>query len=174
MVKLRSEYISLLSKRLRSIMKEILKQIELVASKLAKSLDMEIISVDYVCEFGMKILRVIASKEPVMTIEDSSALNRLISEELDKLDLIEEEYFLEVSSEGIEKELRTNSDIIKAINEYICIEGFKKIEEQDELYGTLLGLANDVVTIEVNFKGQFRKIDIKKEEIKKIRLAVKF
>ena len=75
-----------------------LKIVEEIASKCAEDLNMEIISVDFVREYGMRILRIIARKEPVMSIDDSAALNRKISNELDKYDLFPDEYFLEVSS----------------------------------------------------------------------------
>lgn len=155
-------------------MKEILKKVEVIASNCAKQLEMGIVSVEYVREFGMKILRIIARKDPAMTIDDSSDLNKLISDELDKYDLIDEEYYLEVSSEGIEKELRTNLEIKNAVGEYICIKGYEKIDGKKELYGDLISFDNDTIVILIDDKGRKKEIVVEMKKVAKVRLAVKF
>ncbi|NLD26036.1 MAG: hypothetical protein GX661_01600 [Acholeplasmataceae bacterium] len=155
-------------------MKNKLEIITSLAQKCAASLAMKIISVDYVREFGINILRVIASKEQVMTIDDSEALNKMLSDELDKVDLIDEEYYLEVSSEGIEKELRTDADIKQAIGEYICIRTKDRIDNKNEIYGYLLAYADNELKIQVNKKGKSSEITLDKAQIEMIRLAVKF
>lgn len=151
-----------------------LKKIEDIANKCAQQLNMEIISVEYVKEFGMNILRIIATKDPEFTIDDSTDLNKLISDELDKVDLINEEYYLEVSSEGIEKELRTDSDISNAVGEYICIRVYEKIEGKKELYGDLEKFENNNLFVNLDIKGQKKQVVIDKNKISKVRLAVKF
>jgi ribosome maturation factor RimP len=156
------------------IMNNKLKIVEEIASKCAEDLNMEIISVDFVREYGMRILRIIARKEPVMSIDDSAALNRKISNELDKYDLFPDEYFLEVSSEGIEKELRTEDEIKAAIGEYICIRTNKKIMGKKQLFGYLLAFDDEKATLKTDIKDQTKIVEINREDILKIRLAVKF
>lgn len=151
-----------------------LNKITEIANLCAKKLDMEIISVEFVREFGMKILRVIARKEPSFTIEDSSDLNKLISDELDKVDLIEEEYYLEVSSEGIEKELRNDNEIKQSIGKYVCVKLYEKLNGKKEIYGDLLDFNNDQIKLEVVNKTIKEELIIDKKSIAKIRLAVKF
>lgn len=155
-------------------MEEKLKTVKEIAAKCAEELGMEIISVDFVHEHGMKILRIIARKEPVMSIDDSSALNQKISDELDKYDLFPDEYYLEVSSEGIEKELRTDAEIKAAVGEYICIRTKQKVEGKKELFGDLLAFENNKAMLKADIKGQTKIIEIDRENIAKIRLAVKF
>lgn len=151
-----------------------MEKINEIANKCAKQLDIEIISVEFVKEFGMKILRVIARKDPVFTIDDSSDLNKLISDELDKVDIIEEEYYLEVSSEGIERELRNDDEIKQAIGEYVCIRLYEKLNGKKELYGDLLEFDNDEIKLEVLNKNRKTEVVINKSKIAKIRLAIKF
>jgi ribosome maturation factor RimP len=150
-----------------------LKIIEELAKTCASDLGMEIISVDFVREFGMKILRVIASK-PEMSIDDSADLNRKLGLKLDEVDLIDEEYYLEVSSEGIEKELKTDEDIKNAVGEYIFIRTKKKINGKKEFYGDLLNFTNQELVIKVNIKGKITEMKITTEQIERIRLAVRF
>ena len=153
-------------------MKVKMKNIKEIAQICAQNLDIEIVSVEFVKEHGMKILRIIARKSPALTIEDSANLNKLISDELDKYDFIDEQYYLEVSSEGLERELKTDIDIKNSIGEYICIRGYKKIDGKKEIFGDLVNFSNNELTIYLS--DQNRKITVNKNEISKTRLAVKF
>ena len=100
-------------------------EIELRSEKLARAcaekLDLEIVEVEYVKERGIKILRIIADSSEGLDVDKATALNQMISEALDVEDYIKEEYYLEVSSPGLERELKKESDITNAIGKYICI-----------------------------------------------------
>lgn len=151
-------------------MKEILEKVKKFSEQLATSLDMEIVSVNYVREFGMNILRIIARKEPIMSIDDASELNRLISDELDKYDLIAEDYYLEVSSEGIEKELETDIEINQSVGKHVCIRLYQKLNGKKEFFGDVTKITDTEITLDV----EGREIIIERKKIAKIRLAVKF
>ena len=81
-----------------------------IAESCANSLSLKIISVEYVFENGIKILRIIAEGKDGLSIDEATSLNEAISLKLDEEDFIDEEYYLEVSSEGLEKTLK-NVDI---------------------------------------------------------------
>jgi|SRR5690554_2435398 len=151
-------------------MKNKIKKIKEIVFTCAQPFNIEIVSVQFVKEGGMRILRVIARKDSVLTVEHLAELNRIISAELDKYDFIDEQYYLEVSSEGLERELKTDIDIKNSIGEYICIRGYRKIADKKEIYGTLVDFSNDVLIVDCE---QNNKISINKKDISKIRLAVK-
>jgi ribosome maturation factor RimP len=155
-------------------MKEKLEKVEAIAKRCAENLGMEIVSVDFVHEYGMKILRVIARKGGPMSIDDSADLNRMISDELDKYDLFPDKYFLEVSSEGIEKELKMEAEIKAAVGEYICIRTKRKIEGKKQLFGDLLAFDDEKATIKTVIGGEEKTVEINRGDIEKIRLAVRF
>ena len=67
--------------------------------------------VEFVKEGGKKILRVTIDNEEGITIEDCEKLHRAIDPVLDEADPIEEAYYLEVSSPGIERDLKTDMHI---------------------------------------------------------------
>lgn len=151
-----------------------MKQIEDIANKCADELGLEIVSVEFVNEMGLKILRVIAKKDTFFSIDDSADLNKLIGDELDRLDLIEEEYYLEVSSEGIEKELNSEFDINDSIGKYVCIRLYAKQLGKKEFYGDLEEVTEKEIKIKINSKGTDQTISFARDKIAKIRLAVKF
>ena len=67
--------------------------------------------VEYVTEGARKIRRVTMDNEEGITVDDCEKLHRAIDPVLDEADPIEEAYYLEVSSPGIERELKTDMHI---------------------------------------------------------------
>lgn len=145
-----------------------------IAESCANSLSLKIISVEYVFENGIKILRIIAEGKDGLSIDEATSLNEAISLKLDEEDFIDEEYYLEVSSEGLEKTLKNDEDIAKAVGKYIFVKLYEKINGLKEIYGDLISFENDVLVMEYMAKNIKKKIEIKKNQICKIRLAVKF
>lgn len=145
-----------------------------LSQRCAETLGLKIISVDYVFESGIKILRVIAEGENGLDLDEASKLNELISNELDVEDFIDEEYYLEVSSEGIEKELRSDDDIAKSVGKYVFISTYEKINGLKEFYGDLLSFDGETITLSYMAKNIKKNVEIQKNKISKIRLAVKF
>ena len=145
-----------------------------LSQRCAETLGLKIISVNYVFESGIKILRVIAEGENGLDLDEASKLNELISNELDVEDFIDEEYYLEVSSEGIEKELRSDDDIAKSVGKYVFVSTYEKINGLKEFYGDLLSFDGETITLSYMAKNIKKNVEIQKNKISKIRLAVKF
>ena len=160
-------------------MKTNLTQIKEMVIEEANKLNLEVISVEWVNEYNNLILRIIADTKEGLTIDESTALNEAVSERLDGFDMDEDEYMLEVSSPGIERELLNDEDIINHIGSYVFVEAKNQINitpksKVKELFGTLNNYENGVIEIKYNNKGKFVNISIEKENIKLIRLAIKF
>lgn len=156
------------------LVEEIVSKATVIAEGCAEKLGLQILDVEYVKEHGIKILRIIADSAEGLTIDESTDLNYAISEELDKDDFIDEEYYLEVSSPGLERPLKTEEDIISAVGEYINIKGYEKIENQKDINGDLLDYSEGILTLKVNIKGIEKVIKVERKRISKLRLAVKF
>ncbi len=125
--------------------------------------------VGFVKEAGMNILRVLVNKKGGINIDELAEINNYLSDELDKLDIPYDEYMLEVSSPGAEMPLRNRDEVLENVGQYININTGDKVYE-----GTMLSFENDIVVIRVNLKGRFKNFEIPYDNIKKIRLAVKF
>ena len=121
-------------------------------------------------EDGNIILRVtIDNPDGLIDIDTLAKANEYLSDRIDKYDDNMPEYMLEVSSPGAERELRNDEEIQKSINKYIHVEVENMIYE-----GVLLDSNSEQITIRINIKGRFKNLAINKNEIKLIRLAVKF
>jgi ribosome maturation factor RimP len=155
-------------------MSDIVNRVRVIAQNCSKDLGIEIVDVEWVKEGRDFILRILADTEIGLSIEDSVALNEAISNALDVDDFIEEEYMLEVSSPGLERPIKNDEEIKKAIGEYIYIKTYAAIDGIKEFYGYLRAFDGEEVFIEVNVKGRNKDFKIEKSKISNIRFAVKF
>ena len=157
---------------------DIIEKVKVLSENEAKNLNITIEDVEWVNEAGVNILRILADTDEGLNIDQATELNNKISEALDKENFIDEEYMLEVSSLGVERELKTEKDILKNINQYVHIDFVNNFPLEKylliDIEGYLRNYENETFTLEVNLKGKIKKVDIKKEEIKKIRKAIKF
>ncbi len=84
-----------------------------LAEPVAEELGVWIWDVEFVKEGARRVLRITIDSEEGVNIEDCEKLHRAIDPILDEADPIEEQYYLEVSSPGLERELK-NADHIYA------------------------------------------------------------
>ena len=120
----------------------------------------------FVTEFGEKILRIIVDKEDGITIDELAEVNEYLSERIDD-DISDTPYMLEVSSRGAEREFEFE-ELEKMVDKYVMIKTDK------ENFGYIRELTDEGIILEMNIKGAIRKRLIKKNEITKMRLSVKF
>ena len=145
------------------------KNIEDILNPYLETNGFKLYEIDFVREAGMNILRVLVNKKGGINIDELAEINNFLSDELDRVEIPYDEYMLEVSSPGAEMPLRTPEEVFEHVGEYININTGDTVYE-----GTMLSFNNNVVVIRVNLKGRFKNFEIPYENIKKIRLAVKF
>ena len=107
--------------------------------------------VEFLKEGARRILRVTIDSENGITIEDCEKMHRAIDPILDEIDPIEDAYDLEVSSPGIERDLRTTAHIDACVGERVEARFFAPFEGIKQIEGVLLGReGEEIVCIEVN------------------------
>ena len=142
--------------------------VEKILESYLKENELSLYSVEMVKEFGYLILRVSIDKKDGIDVETLAKVNEYLSERIDQYDQDLPEYMLEVCSPGAEKELRNLDEIKENLGMYIHVEVPNMVYE-----GTLEDVNEENITMRINAKGRFKKVVIKHEEIKLIRLAVK-
>ncbi|MGM9532772.1 ribosome maturation factor RimP [Intestinibacter sp.] len=133
--------------------------------------DIELVDVEYVKEAGQFYLRIYLEKEGGITLNDCEAVSREINPILDEKDPIEENYFLEVCSPGLDRPLKKEKDFIRYAGRDVEIKLYKPLNGTKQLEGELVGLTEDKkikVIIDNN------EVEFDKKDIAIIRLAVKF
>ena len=83
-----------------------------------------------------------------ISINDCEKVNDAITDVLDKADFIKDQYFLEVSSTGLEKNLRKDEHFQKQIGNKIEVKLFSKLNNQNVFEGTLKEVNNEYLIIE--------------------------
>ena len=114
-------------------------------------------------------MRVSIDRPEGIDLETLAKCNEYLSLKLDAIDEDWEEYMLEVSSPGAEKELRNLVEVKKSIGQYVHAEVADMVYE-----GTLEAVLDDaVIVIRYNAKGRFKTVKLAYQDLKLIRLAVK-
>src|SRR5690554_4767223 len=70
----------------------------------------ELVDIEFKKEGPHRYLRVYIDKPEGITLDDCQKISEQLSKELDKADPIEENYFLEISSPGLDRPLKKVSD----------------------------------------------------------------
>lgn len=83
-----------------------------LAEPVAESIGCWVWDVEFVKEGARRVLRITIDSEEGVTINDCEAMHRALDPILDEADPIEEAYYLEVSSPGVERELKTEEHIL--------------------------------------------------------------
>lgn len=99
---------------------------KLVLEKIADT-ELELIDVEYVREREW-YLRVFLDKQGGLDIEDCQLVSQLIAEELEAKDPIRDKYYLEVSSPGLDRQLKKDRDYIRHKESKVDIQFFKAQE----------------------------------------------
>ncbi|MBQ2890418.1 MAG: ribosome maturation factor RimP [Clostridia bacterium] len=141
-----------------------------MATPVAKEQGCFVYDVEYVKEGNSWFLRVYVDREGGITIDECEAISRELSSILDKNDPISNNYFLEVSSPGIERKLRQEEHFRMYKGEMVDIGLYKAYNGSKNLCGELLGLDGDEVSIDL----EGEKISIKLNETTYVKLHFEF
>ncbi|MGM9567622.1 MAG: ribosome maturation factor RimP [Clostridia bacterium] len=112
----------------------------------------EIYDVEYVKEGSEWYLRIFIDKEGCIDLDDCETVTDLINDPLDELDPIAEAYFLEVSSPGVERHLKSMRHFEGAVGEKIRVKTFVKMENSKEWVGILKSVDENGITLDANGK----------------------
>lgn len=130
----------------------------------------ELWDVEYVKEGSEWYLRITIDSEDGITINDCEKVHRAIDEPLDVLDPIEGPYHLEVSSPGIERELKTDAHIEACLGWDVEVRFYAPQDTKKSVSGVLASGDADSVTLDIG--GELLKIE--KDKIAKIKTVYNF
>ena len=125
---------------------------QLVKQKIEEN-GYELYDVEYVKEGKNYFLRIYIDNDKGIDLSDCEKVNELVDEMLDNADYIKEQYFLEISSPGIERVLRKDKHLRQNIGNEINIKLFQKDENgKKEIQGILKDFNDKEVILEDEVK----------------------
>ena len=135
----------------------------------------ELVDVEYGKMGGDYVLSILVDKPGGISVDDTAELTDVISPLLDtiKPDPFPEQYFLEVSSPGLERPLKTKEALENAVGSYVNVSLYKAIDKVKVFEGDLLAFDGENLTIDYLDKTRHKTVDIPYQTVAKARLAVK-
>lgn len=146
-------------------MAKIEEKIEQLVKDPIEKLGYSLYDVEYVKEGPEYYLRIYIDKESEIDLNDCEKVSNEINEILDKADYIKEQYYLEVSSPGIERKLRKDKHLEQNISKNVEIKLFKKDNNGKKEYtGKLKAFNQEEIIIETD-----KEIAIERKNIAQIK-----
>lgn len=128
-------------------MANIEEKVETLLQAKIEELGYELYDVEYAKEGKNYFLRIFIDKENGIDLNDCEKVNDGIMDLLDEADYIKEQYFLEVSSPGVERILRKEKHFDKAMGEEIEVNLFKPMDKKKVIDGILTGYDEESITM---------------------------
>ena len=123
-------------------------KIENLVKPIIEDLGYNLFDVVYVKEAKDYYLRIFIDSETGISLEDCEKVSNAINDILDEKDYIKDQYFLEVSSAGLERVLRRDEHLKANIGNEIEAKLFKTIQNKKVYQGILKSFDNEFIVIE--------------------------
>lgn len=137
-----------------------------VAEPIAGSLGLELVDVEYKQENRRMVLRVYVDKDGGVTLDECAALSRELAEILDVEDFIRGRYSLEVSSPGLNRQLKKPADYERFLGRLVKIHTYEPLADdkgnmRKTFLGELVGFSENVARMKLK-EGQTASIPLEK------------
>ena len=130
--------------------KGIVSQVMPLAERVASELGYSVWDVDYVKEGTEWFLRIDIDKQGGVDIEDCEKFSRAIDPLLDEENPIEDQYTLQISSPGIEREIKNDFHLESCLGETVQVRLYAPLNGFKEYVGKLVSYTSEAVTLEVD------------------------
>ena len=147
-------------------MANIEEKVEKLVEPIIEKIGYELYDVEYSKEGKNYFLRIFIDNEKGIDLNDCEKVNDAITDILDQANYIKEQYFLEVSSPGVERILRKDKHLEKNKGQEISVNLFKKDENGKKEYK---GILEDFNETNIKIKQQENEINIERKNISQIK-----
>lgn len=126
-----------------------------IVEPYAEELGLRIWDVRFQKEGASWYLRIFIDKDGGVSIDDCVDLTHAINKPLDEADPIEQAYFLEVSSPGVERDLVRDEHFTEFLGEKIKVKMIRPVEGKREFSGILESFDEGNITIRLSDESGF-------------------
>lgn len=139
-----------------------------LSKPIVEQLCCELWDVEYVKEAGQYILRLYIDKDGGVSIDDCEAVSRAVDPILDEKDPISDSYVFEVSSAGLERQLKRPEHFAKFMGETVELKLYRALNGTKVFSGTLDKYDNGNITLTVGTE----KIEFTKEQVAAVHISL--
>lgn len=151
--------------------KNIINTVISIAEPISEELGYDLVDVEFVKEGNRYFLRIYIDKVGGVDLDDCQKMSQLIGNKLDELDPIKVSYYLEVSSPGLDRPLKTDKDLKRNLGKEIEVKLFEPVNDKKIIEGVLENFTDEEITLKIN---ENELLNIKRSKIALIKLAIKF
>lgn len=151
--------------------KNIIKAVKDHCEPIVEGLGYDLVDVEYIKENNRFFLRFYIGKPEGITIDDCQIVSEKVGVRLDELNLIQDSYYLEVSSPGLDRPLETDKDLKRNIGKNVEVSLYKVLDGKKNYIGELLDFSHEYIIIKANGSGPK---EIEREFIANIKLSIDF
>jgi ribosome maturation factor RimP len=127
----------------------LIEQIEQLTTPVLQEHGAEQVDLQFVHEYGQWVLRFFLDKPGGITLDDCATISDHIGRILDAADVIQQHYSLEVSSPGINRPLKKESDYQRFVGEKVDVTLYAPLNGRRHFKGKLQSVNAGVAVVEV-------------------------
>lgn len=149
---------------------KIIEKIEKIVTPVINEMGLSLVDIEYMQDGGYWYVRIyVENLNGEITLEECAAISGKIDEDVDKL--IEQRFFLEVSSPGIERPLKKIEDFIRFKGEKIKVSLKHKINDKKSFEGIITECKDNIIFLEIEEENI---VEIPFSEVKKANIIYEF
>jgi len=153
----------------KQVDERLLEKVEKLLTPVLKPIELELVDMEYTQDGAYWFLRIYLEKiDGEISLDECAKVSNSISEDVDKM--IEDKFFLEVSSPGLERPLKKEKDFVRFAGEKIKVILKRKLEDSRNWTGKLEKVEESVVYLNTEEKT----LEIPFEDIKKANIVFEF
>jgi len=141
-------------------------RVEELMNDILQDSEFELVDVEYIMERDW-YLRIFVDKPGGVDLDDCQMLSEKIGKILDKEQLIEDSYILEVSSPGIDRVLKKDRDFVREAGKAVDVSLYAPLDGKKNFVGTLESRDKDFLKLK-----EFQPIP--REKVAQVRLHIDF
>jgi ribosome maturation factor RimP len=142
---------------------------EVVKPVLAED-DLELVDIEYKKEGPRWFLRIFIYKTGGITLKDCQKTSRKVEDIIEIEEIITGKYFLEVSSPGLDRPLKSEKDLLRNLNQLVCVHTRSSINQKSKFVGIVQNVEDGLLFLKLDDEV----LSIPIDEIKKATLEIKF
>lgn len=112
--------------------KDLKKEIYPLAEEVAEELGYEIVDIEFQKGSKHDLLSIFIYKKEGIDLNDCTDMSRNLEKKLDNLEILENPYYLEISSPGLDRPLKTKDDYRRNIGNEVYVKLYAPIDGKKE------------------------------------------
>ncbi|MET3616517.1 ribosome maturation factor RimP [Peptoniphilus olsenii] len=153
---------------------EVLKTVYPIAEETAVNLNYEIVDIDFIKGTKHDLLTIYIYKKDGIDLNDCADMSREINSKLDNLDFLDKPYYLEISSPGLDRPLKTKDDYRRNIGNELDVKLYAPLNGNKIFNGILADYDDENIYLDIRDESEDINIKIPIKSISSMKQTIKF